>query len=545
MKRFLLTLLYSFPFLLLAEEENQEQQNNTEQTQPINESNEDVALNLSSEYESSREIVSQEDLSYNQTTFPIQTSFGYDFEKSTGKYFVQAEGKDVINKKRNQIVNFLIKIPYLEQSSKQTKLAVTPQKFLLNFTDPLLEVTLGDAKHSMSHLLMDEYEARGGYFKINQEDTFGFSTLYLFAKPTEDKNPADKAGISCFINPASFIQLSSNFLFTKFTEDKALKTLNEKNLSYSIRSRVFAQEFLNLDMEAAVSNALKKKNSAYLFNLNGNIKYFSYKTSSFYSGSSFIGHKLDKTKLNNLIKFEKDNLLLKLNHQYKMNNLAKSTEQDKAKRENTFQVHASYPFIEPVKSTIGFNKRESKNLTTKDGHRLDAINIETILPIKKYSLEHFFEFGKYKSRIENYKSRNWQNCKISINYNSLDNNIIGIYTKLGNLLYEDKYTLSYALGTNLKIKSNNNFDLSFIYEFSQNKKICLVKLSKEKMKWRVHHIKQELTYTLPNNHKITLTSHLNKPLSHKKEKALLFTYTIPFEVPNLQRTISNIKRTLF
>jgi len=142
--------------------------------------------------------------------------------------------------------------------------------------------------------------------------------------------------------------------------------------------------------------------------------------------------------------------------------------------------------------------------------------------------------------------RNWQNIQLFLNNKYSENNLLSLYTKLGNLLYEDIYTISYVLGTNFKMNPNKNFSLSFAYKYSINKR----QLAKEfigdtKMKWQGHYIKQDLTYTLANDHKITLSGHLNKPLSYKKEKAVLLTYTIPLNVPNINRAVNGIRNTLF
>ena len=125
-----------------------------------------------------------------------------------------------------------------------------------------------------------------------------------------------------------------------------------------------------------------------------------------------------------------------------------------------------------------------------------------------------------------------------------ENNGFSIYTKLGNLLYEDVYPTSYAFGTDLKIKTAKNLDLTLVYEYSTHNRRSIATIDKP-LKWNGNYFKQDLTYILPNEHKITLSSHLNRPLMEKEEKAFLLTYTIPLQAPKVNRTISAIRNRLF
>jgi hypothetical protein len=487
-----------------------------------------------------------------QNTFPIQTTLGYNLEDVNSNYFLQIEGADILNEEKTRKINFLIKVPYLQINDSVNKLGALPQRFNINFIDPFLNVTIGDSKYDLSPLIMKEYEKRGAFLKINYNDIVGISSAYLTSKPNSSKdfNPTENFGISFFVKPLSFIKLATNFLSTTFKEENFSTPKN--NYSYSIRSTISFDEKNKLDLETATSNKLNKDNIAYFINLDGKNDHFTYLVNWLYANPEYVGKYSDKTfqdsslktKFDGSLKYDLNNFSTKLSHNFENINLDKISEKDAPKRNNNSEFSISYPILFPMKSSLIVKRKEAKSFFTRDGFKLNAINLITSIPIKKYTIENSVELGRYKSRIENYIYRNWHNYQLSIKYIPSENNGFSIYTKLGNLLYEDVYALSYALGADLKIKTAKNLDLNLVYEYSRNNRKSFATIDKQ-LKWKGNYFKQDLTYILPNEHKITLSSHLNKPLMEKEEKAFLLTYTIPFQAPNINRTISAIRNRLF
>lgn len=508
---------------------------------PIDEIKNDLNINELSPLEAPTNI---------NNTFPLNTTLGYQLDNNDTDYFFQAEGTDILNESKNRKINFLIKVPYFQINDATNKLGVVPDKFCLNFTDPLLSINLGDNKYNISTLTVKDLEKRGILLNLNYKDKMGFSTLYLLSKPSKAKNPCDNFAASFFINPLSFIKLSSNFLYTKF--EKTQNSIPIDNYTYSVRSIIFLDNTNKFDLETAVTNNFNKKNMAYFANLEGKNKLITYLISGLYANPLFIGSQTDKwettysdkVKFDGSIKFNLNKFSSQLSHIFENNNLEKLSSKDKPKRSFSSEFSISHPIIF-IESTLGVKRKESKNLLNKDGFKLDAANLNYCIPIKNFSFENNFEVGKYKSRIENYFSRNWFAYKIFMKYKLSDASYFSVYSKLGNLKYDDIFTISYVGGTDLKIKTIKNFDLSFNYEYSKNIRKCLFAATNKKPKWHGHYFKQELTYILPNQHTITITSHLNKPLDEKKEKAFLLTYTIPIQVPKINRAINGIRNTLF
>jgi len=549
-KFLLIFFLHTLSFLAFAEEENETTKEEIPQEIQENPTEEEIALNVPIQEELKKDLNTTQSPTYElnptnllTTTFPIQTTIGYNFEKAESKYFLQAEGCDTLNESKTRKINFLIKVPYFQIIDSTNKIAVTPDKFSINFIDPFLNISLGDNKYNLSSLTMKNLEKRGGFLNLNYKNKLSFSTLYLLPKPTDNKNSSDNLGLNFFIKPHKFIQLSSNFLFTKF--EKENYSIPKNNYTYSLRSTFLINNKNKLDIEAATTNNLNKKNLAYLATFDYNNKYFSSLINWFYANPNFIGTSSDKKKLDSSIKYELNNFCANITHNYKNQNLEKLLSKKNAKRSRSSEINISYPIINPIKTTLGLKTKELKNLLNQDGYKLDTINLNISVPIKYYTINNTFEFGEYRSRLENYFLRTWSSYKLSLNYNPVDKTGISIYTKFGNLLYEDVFTRSYLAGTNLKIKTIKNLDLTFTYEYSTNLRKANYDLKDKKPKWNRNYFKQDLTYILPNDHKITISSHLNKPLNEKKEKAFLLTYTIPLQVPNINRTLHNIKNSLF
>jgi hypothetical protein len=543
-KKIMLSIcLYLLPFSAFTEEEKKPTNQEVSEEVSKNTSEDDVAINLpANETLSDLNINEQSssDLSADNSTFPINTTMGYNLDNADSNYFLQADGGDTLNDAKTRKFNFLIKFPYYQIPTK--KIDVKPDKFSFNFTDPLLSITLGDNKYNLSTLTIKDLEKRGGSFNLNYKDKIGLSTLYLLSMPTKDKNPSDNFGANIFIKPSSFLKLSSNFLLTKFEKEKFFIPL--KNYTYSVRSTFIIDENNKLDLETATTNKIDNKHLAYLANLDGKNKYFNYAINCFYANPYFIGNYTDKiensysdrTKLDGFLQYKLKNFSAKILHVFENNNLNKLASKEKAKRTILSEFNISYP-VYFLNTTLAVKTKEAKNLLNKDGHKLNAINLNIAIPIKKYCIDNTIEVGKYKSRMENYFPRNWLGDKLCLKYNPTDNTGLSIYTKLGNVLYEDIFTNSYVAGTDLKLKIEKSFDLTFAYEYSKNIRKTNYLLTGKNPKWIVHYFKEDLTYILPNQHKITLSSHLNKAQDEKKEKAFLFTYTIPFNVPSINRAI--------
>ncbi|MFA6118519.1 MAG: hypothetical protein WCT85_04890 [Parachlamydiales bacterium] len=500
-------------------------------------------------------------------TFPIQTTLGYNFDgaDSIGKYFLMAEATDVLNKDKDRKINFLIKVPYFQQTEEVNKFQASVEKFSLNFMDPSLDVTLGDSKYDLSPLTIKSYEKRGALLKLKQE-SFDFNALYLLGK-TENKDleKSENMASTVCIKPSDFINLYANYVYSKFEEPSTISD-KKNNHVYSLRATINPNKALNLDIESAIANSLDvksafistlnlksadpkaKRNYAHFANMDGKIDNFSYKLALLHLNPLFVcdlydkDNKLvsDRSKIDGFIKFEKNNFGVKLSDFYERKNLENSLKKGKAKRDNNMQLSFNYPIFS-LKNSLGINRREMKVLTKHDGYKLDSVSLSSSYPIKKFSLENGLELGLYKSRAENYKGRNWRNYKLTFNYNPSTSNSFSIYTKLGNLIYEEIFTDSIALGAAFKIRANNNFGMSFAYEFSDNTRKATPFPKSKSVNWKGNYFKQDFTYTLSNNHKIAISSHLNKPLSEDKETEVLITYSIPFEVPNINRAINRIR----
>ncbi len=555
-KIILVICLYILPFFAFAEEENESPQQEVSQEISENTKQDEVAINLPSQEELKNDLNSSETPSTNlpptiNDTFPIETTAGYNLENADSNYFLQAEGTDILNESKTRKINFLIKVPYYQIKDSSNKVGVIPDKFCFNFIDPFLNLALGDNKYNLSSLTIKDLEKRGGFLNLNYKDKIGLSSIYLLSKPTKDKNPSDNLGASIFIKPFSFIKLSSNFLYSKFEKEKFSIPIN--NYTYSLRSTFLINDKNKIDLETATTNKLDKKHLAYLANLDGTNKYFSYLINWFYANPNFIGYYFDKnintysdkTKLDGFIKYELNKFVAKLIHTYENNNLDRLPSKENAKRSISSELNFSYPILNPINTTLGVKTKEAKNLLNRDGFKLDAINLNIFIPIKKFCIDNNIELGKYKSRIEDYFSRDWLGYKLFLKYNPTDTSGFSIYTKFGNLLYEDIFTKSYVFGTDLKIKTLKSLDLTFAYEYSTNFRKTTYVLKDKKPKWKGHYFKQDLTYIFSNQHKITLSSHWNKPLEEKKEKAFLLTYTIPLYVPSVSRAFDTIKTSFF
>jgi len=397
-KKVLSTLLvYILPLMSFADDTSDDAIENTpqliEDAQGLD--SDEVALNLPMEDSLKKDLNidetpqldgnTQNSEIENTTTFPMETTLGYNLDNSDGKYFFQAKGSDTLNAEKNRKFDFLIKVPYLQQTTTGNTLSPKPDEFSFNFTDPIFRIKIGDEKYDISSLTMSKYQARGGLFTIQNEDVAGFSALYLTSKPTKDKKPSDNLGSSFFVKPLEALKFSSNFLYTKYTE-KIPVNAKRINYTYSVASKITPSDLAHLEMEAATSNQLENKNQAYLINLGGKNKVFSYSANWVYANPNFVGKHSDKALFDSFAKYEKNKFLFKVAHKLEKNNLENSTLLDKARRDQNSLLSISYPVFKPIVTTLGLNKRISKNLLNNDGYKLDAINLKTSIPLKKYNL---------------------------------------------------------------------------------------------------------------------------------------------------------------
>lgn len=570
MKKIITICLLATPFLAIADEINDsidnqvvsmesvndqdvQQQENTSQETPSNETNltnespDDVALNFPNETLSHDLINETSNLSNEEVrrTFPVDTTLGYNLDNADSKYFLQFEGTDNLNESKTRTLNFLVKVPYFQRIDSSNKLGVVPDKFKVNFSDPLLNIHLGDNKFNLSPLTIKELEKRGAFINLNYKERAGISATYLLNTPTKDKNPSNNLGASFYIKPISFLKLSTNFLYTEFDEEKF--SIPVDNYTYSVRSTFSFNKKNKLDLEAASTNKMDKDHLGYLASLDGSAKNFTYLINYVYANPYFIGNPaekientfIDRTKLDGLVKYNIKDLSLKANHIFEKYNFNALKEKEHAKRTRTSEFAISYPIFH-VKTTLGVKSKELKNLLNKDGYNVDALGLDLSIPIKQFCIDTSAEVGYYKSRLEDYSTRTWQGYKLLLKYSPTDNSNISVYTKIGNHIYEDIFTVTYLAGSELKIKFIKNLDLSCTYEYSSNDRKTNYK-SKKDPNWKSHYLKEALTYTLPNNHKISISSRINKPLEDKREKEFLFTYTMPFEVPNINRAMNSIR----
>ena len=472
--------------------------------------------------------------------FLINTTFGYDLEKAVGKYFLEINGSETLKKDRK--LDFLVKLPFFQLADQNTT-TIKPDKFNFNFSDPAFQITLGDSKYNLTPLTIADYEGRGAFFRLNGQDNLGLKMIYLLSEPTEDDYPSDNIGASISLIPDSFIKLSTNFLFTKFNEEPRRA---QNNYTYSLSTNLTPNESTNLDFEAAISNKFLKRNAAIFAALYGDIsENLTYDFKWKIANPDFITEKTNQITLDGNVNLDLKKFIISASHKLEKNNLEKSNFFEKAKREKSSTLKFSYPFFKKFDLDLSFFKKAGRNALTLDGHKLKAVSLETSIPIKKYSIKNVLEFGKYKSQIENFESRNWQSAELHFSFTPQENNSISVYSKIGNIILDDVFTLSNIFGSKISYKRSDNLDLSIAYEYSMNTRKSSALLENTKMKWNRNHFKQELTYTLPNEHRITLTSHLNKPLKIKKEKAFLLTYTIPFNAPKISSGISNLKDRFF
>lgn len=527
--------------------ETRVQSNNSEKNPSKEEKKDEIALNFPKEDLLKNANINE--ISPNTTaeeivtprTFPLETSLGYNLDNADSNYFLKAEGKDILNASKNREINFLIKVPYYQMNDTSNTLGVVPDKFKFNFLDPFLNLYLGDNKYNLSPLTIRDLEKRGGFVNFNYKDKIGISTMYLLAKPTKDKNPSDNFGACVYVMPFSFIKLSSNFLFTRFEKEKF--SIPYDNYTYSVRSTLFFDDENKLDLEAASTNKIDKKHLGYFASLDGKLEYLTYLINFVYSNPNFVGNPAekientnsDRTKLDGVLKYKFKKFGAKLSHLFENYNFDKILTKEHAKRFRSSEFSISYPIFNPINTSVGVKTKELKNLINHDGYKLDAVDLDICIPIKKFSIDTTVELGKYKARMEDYFSRNWQGYKLFLRYKPTETTGLSIYTKLGNHIYDDIFTISYLGGLDFNLKAIKNLDLNLIYEYSSNTRKTNYTLVKKNPKWDSHYFKQELAYTFPNDHRISISSHLNKPLDEKKEKAFLITYTIPLELPNINR----------
>lgn len=539
-----------FPYFAFTEEENQTSEQDIINEVSDNTANDQVVTNFPHHEDLiNNSNVNETNANLSTTsaprTFPIETTLGYNLDNADSKYFLQAEGTDILNTSIDRKINFLIKVPYVQIKDSTNTYGMVPEKFKLNFIDPLLNVQLGDNKYNLSPLTIKDLEKRGGLINFNYKDRIGLSSIYLISKPTKDKNPSDNYGASLFVKPFSFMKLSSNFLFSEFEKEKFL--IPTKNYTYSFRTTFFINEKNKLDLETATTNKIDKKHLAYFANLDGKNKYFTYLINWVYANPNFMSNPAekientisDRTKLDGSIKYKFNKFGAKLSHIFENYNFDKLKIKEHAKRSRSSEFSISYPILNSFNTSIGLKTKELKNLLNHDGYKLDAIDLDITIPIKKFSIDTNIELGKYKSRFEDYFSRNWQGYKLFLKFNPTNDANFSIYSKIGNQIYEDIFTKTYLAGADIKLKAIKNLDFTLAYEYSINTRETLYILKNKNPKWKGNYLKQDFTYTLPNQHRITVSSRLNKPLEEKKEKVFLITYTIPFEVPNISRAFSS------
>ncbi len=537
--KFFIIALLLLPLMIFAEAGSQ---SNTKDPsiEEVNE-NQEIAVNDLEIQDFQNQAAPSENAELNPT-FPINTSVGYNLDSDEGKYFFQAEGQDDLTEKSQ--INFLIKFPFVQQVNNKTKLDAKPDAFLVNFLNPALSLSIGDKKYSLSPLTVSEYKARGSSINANINEKLGFDTIYLLATPKSDNklfnddNEARRALTSFYVKPIKDLKLAANILYTNYLDQSPNDTKN--NFTYSVNSS-FSKKNTNFDVEVANTNSIETNNYAVFSKLKGKLKNFKYDLNAIYASPNFIGKYTNQSKLDNKIEFDIKDLKIKASQKLEKENLNKLLSLKKAKRKSTEQISFAYPVFDMLNAEIAYTSIDSQDILKNNGFKLDSVTLTSKTTIDKSSFSVSPEVGKYRSKLENFLTRNWSNVKFTYDYTPMEQTTIGVYSKLGNILHEDIFTNSFAIGTDTKISFVKNLDLTFGYEFSYHSRSMNYTNLSTKPNWKRHYFKEDLTYTFENNHKITLSSHFNKPLTYKKEKALLFTYSVPLQVPSINKTVSNIR----
>ncbi|OGN59425.1 MAG: hypothetical protein A3F40_02680 [Chlamydiae bacterium RIFCSPHIGHO2_12_FULL_27_8] len=472
-------------------------------------------------------------------TFPLNTTFGYSLEKNNGEYFVETQGEDILNKSLDRKLNFLIRLP-VYQPDKSNKFNGYPDKFYLNFLDPFFKFTIGDGKYTLSDLLMKNNKARGTSLSINPSEYIGLKTQYTLS--TKDF-PRNDFGFSILLNPISFLNLNANFLYSDFL-NKNYKNLPNKNLTYSFKTGLDFED-TKLALEAAATNNISFENSGFFATFKTKFKKLSYNSNFILANRNFVGHYNNLKESKNNLQFDFTEFALTLEQDRKKNNIDRNTFEEKAERIVKNSAIIKYPALKDIDMFLTFRNLNSKNVLNLDGFYANTIKLSSKSKFTNYSFENGLEFGKYHSKIEDYKSRNIKSLEVIFNYDIEKDSVFSLYTKLGNILLENIYINSYAFGSNFSTKIKDRLDFIIAYEYSLHHRKSDRELpAKTLLNWDNHYFKEDLKYTFDNDHSIILSSRINKPLSDKKEKEFLLTYTIPFEVVSINRGLARIRNTI-
>jgi len=448
---------------------------------------------------------------------PCETTFGYGMRNGKKQLFIETAGGGVLDQERGQEVDFLLRLPFVQQTDVYREMGGIPAKGFFHYTDPCADLYLGQGLYALTPLTMLSRFGTGGQLVVFPPK---LALGAVFVKDTSSIAQSEGGGFISFIPHPSYI-LSGSLLRTDLQKESAI-ILQAPKAAYtgSVRGQILNEEQGFCDLEYASGGAPIDKQACYLLAQGRSFRDTAYGLQLIHAGPQFSGYYRDLEQCNASLGFPLYEAL-RGNVSYNLfkTNLDQSVVKNEATRSHSSSFGLSYSFPWEMYSSFFYNNVHSTEVFSQEGYKTHFFSLNCSQPYLWGVFQTLVEQGSYRS-IGALEGHKWQNYQFYAYLSPLPFQQYALYAKWGNTTLSSAIAWTKTYGCAFLWNYFENFFSQITYEYTH-----------QKNNFYSHYLNGSLIYTFPNAHRIEAAMHSIHTSNQERNQEFLICYTIPWGMP--------------